>query len=68
MLGIDGPEGPRTVLRAAIVARNGALSYERVIEHCRLHLGEPKVPRNLVFLPALPRDSRGKLDRAKLAI
>jgi acyl-CoA synthetase (AMP-forming)/AMP-acid ligase II len=67
VLGIDGPEGPRTVLRAAIVAPPGALSYERVIEHCRAHLGEPKVPRNILFLSELPRDGRGKVDRHALA-
>lgn len=67
VLGVDGPEGPRTVLRAAIAARAGALSYEQVIEHCRAHLAEPKVPRNLLFLAELPRDGRGKLDRIALA-
>ena len=66
VIGVDGPEGPRTVLRAAIATRNGDLSYERVLEHCRAHLAETKIPRSLLFLPELPRDARGKVDRKAL--
>ena len=67
VLGVAGPEGPRTLLRAVIAARDGALSYERVIEHCRERLAEIKVPKNLVFVRELPRDARGKVDRRALA-
>jgi long-chain acyl-CoA synthetase len=67
VLGVDGPEGPRTVLRAAIATKNGGLSYERVLEHCRVHLAETKIPRSVLFLRELPRDARGKLDRTKLS-
>ena len=56
-----------SVTRDPIVAGNGDLSYERVLAHCRAHLGEPKIPRSVLFLAELPRDARGKLDRAALA-
>ncbi|MEZ5313340.1 MAG: hypothetical protein R2862_06610 [Thermoanaerobaculia bacterium] len=67
VLGVDGPEGPRTLLRAVIATRDDSLTYERVLEHCRGRLAEVKVPRNVVFVAELPRDGRGKLDRRALS-
>jgi len=67
VLGIDGPEGPRTVLRAVFGATASAVSFESVVEHCRGKLAEHKIPRSVVVLPELPRDGRGKLDRRRLA-
>lgn len=67
VLGVDGPEGPRTVLRAVIASGAAAVSFESVVEHCRGKLAEHKIPRSVVVVPALPRDARGKLDRRRLA-
>lgn len=67
VLGIDGPEGPRTVLRAVFGAAAHTLSFETVVEHCRGRLAEHKIPRSVVVLPELPRDGRGKLDRRRLS-
>ncbi len=71
VLGVDGPEGPRTVLRAVIAAGGAAASsvvtFERLVEHCRGRLAEHKIPRSVVVLPELPRDGRGKIDRRRLA-
>ena len=42
-------------LFAAIVMQPGkTLTKEQVIEHCRQRIGGYKVPRQMVFLPALP--------------
>ena len=67
VLGVDGPEGPRTVLRAVFGAANAAVTFESVVEHCRGRLAEHKIPRSVVVLLELPRDGRGKLDRRQLA-
>ncbi len=67
VLGVDGPEGPRTVLRAVFGAATAAVTFESVVEHCRGKLAEHKIPRSIVVLPELPRDGRGKLDRRQLA-
>ena len=67
VLGVDGPEGPRTVLRAVFGAASAAVTFESVVEHCRGKLAEHKIPRSVVVLPELPRDGRGKLDRRQLA-
>ncbi len=67
VLGVDGPEGPRSVLRAVFGAGAAAVTFEGVVEHCRGKLAEHKIPRSVVVLPELPRDGRGKLDRRQLA-
>ena len=68
VLGMDGPEGQRTVLRAVLAAgASSALTFESVVEHCRGRLAEHKIPRSIVVLPELPRDGRGKFDRRRLA-
>ena len=38
----------------------------RVIEHCRVSLAKFKVPRDVIFIPELPRISIGKIAKAKL--
>jgi len=67
VLGIDGPDGPRSVLRAVVAAPEGGLDYRSVVAHCRERLAAHKVPRSVVVLTELPRTARGKLDRAALA-
>lgn len=66
VLGVDGPEGPRTLLRAVIAAPAGGVDRERVIDFCRQRLAAYKVPRSVVVVAELPRTDRGKPDRAAL--
>ncbi len=71
VLGVDGPDGRRTMLRAVIgtggAGASAAVTFESVVEHCRDRLAEHQIPRSVVVLPELPRDLRGKLDRRRLA-
>jgi long-chain acyl-CoA synthetase len=67
VFGADGPDGPRSVLRAVVAAPAGGLDYARVLAHCRARLAEYKVPRSVALVAELPRTERGKLDRAALA-
>jgi acyl-CoA synthetase (AMP-forming)/AMP-acid ligase II len=67
VFGVDGPEGPRSVLRALVSAPGGGLDYERVVTHCRGRLAEHKVPRSVVMVDEIPRTARGKLDHGALA-
>lgn len=67
VFGADGPDGPRSVLRAIVAAPTGDLDYARVLSHCRARLAEYKVPRSVVLVAELPRTDRGKIDRAALA-
>ena len=54
-------------LTAFVVLRDGAeLSADQVREHVRANLARHKVPREVEFLGALPRNATGKLLRAEL--
>lgn len=50
------------VLRAAMAADAGALQ-----RHCRTQLAGYKLPREIRFVDALPRNAAGKLERRRLA-
>jgi len=65
-LGVDGPDGPRSVLRVVVAAPGGEVGYREVAEWCRARLADHKVPRSIVVVRQLPRTDRGKLDRAAL--
>ncbi len=66
VLGVEpaGVAGP--TLRAVIATRPGVLTYEAVSTFCHARLAEHKVPRSVIFVAALPRNERGKLDRGAL--
>jgi long-chain acyl-CoA synthetase len=59
-------EGRGELLRAVVACRSGGLTTSEVVAWCRGHLSAHKVPRSVILLEALPRNARGKLDRAAL--
>lgn len=59
-------EGRGEILRAVVACRSGNLTTSEVVAWCRGHLSAHKVPRSVILLAALPRNARGKLDRAAL--
>ena len=66
-VGVDDEEfGQR--LRAFVVVRPGfSLSAEEVKDHVRANLARYKVPRDVVFVEALPRNPSGKVLKRELA-
>jgi fatty-acyl-CoA synthase len=66
VIGVDDPEfGKR--LRAFVVPADGAtLDVQEIKEYVRGSLARYKVPRDVVFLPELPRNPTGKLIRRDL--
>ena len=66
VLGVPVPERSGEALRAVVACRPGRLTAEEVAAWCRAHLSAHKVPRSVILLETLPRNARGKLDRAAL--
>jgi acyl-CoA synthetase (AMP-forming)/AMP-acid ligase II len=61
VVGVEDREWGERV-RAFVVTRPGAICDESALKaHCRAHLSGPKVPRDFVFLDALPRNPTGKV-------
>jgi acyl-CoA synthetase (AMP-forming)/AMP-acid ligase II len=54
-------------LKAFVVARDSALSEEAVKEYVKANLARYKVPREVVFLPELPRNATGKVLKRELS-
>jgi long-chain acyl-CoA synthetase len=65
VLGVPAPGGGE-LLRAVIACRPGTLAVSEVVSWCRSRLSAHKVPRSVVLVESLPRNARGKLDRAAL--
>jgi len=53
-------------LHAFVVAKDGDLTEDQVLEHCRTHLTGYKVPRKVHFIEELPKNPIGKILRRKL--
>ncbi|MES1244385.1 MAG: class I adenylate-forming enzyme family protein [Acidobacteriota bacterium] len=66
VLGLPLPDRPDQILRAVIACLPGSLTVEEVVAWCRPRLSPHKVPRSIVLVPELPRNTRGKLDRREL--
>ncbi|HEX4964165.1 MAG TPA: class I adenylate-forming enzyme family protein [Thermoanaerobaculia bacterium] len=66
VLGVGCAGRSGEMLRAVIACPPGQLTAEEVVAWCRSHLSAHKVPRSVILVPALPRNARGKLDRAAL--
>jgi fatty-acyl-CoA synthase len=53
--------------KAIIVLRPGAeASVEAVIAHCKARLAGYKMPKHVVFIPILPRNAAGKVEKPRL--
>lgn len=66
VLGVPVPGRSAEMLRAVVACRPGRLTAGEVVDWCRGRLSAHKVPRGVLLVEALPRTSRGKLDRAAL--
>jgi fatty-acyl-CoA synthase len=66
VVGVEDPEWGERV-RAFVVKRSGASLDEGALKvWCRDRLAGPKVPRDFVFLDALPRNPTGKVLKREL--
>ena len=61
VFGVPDDEWGERVHAAVELRRDAALSADEVVAFCRQHLAGYKVPREVTFHDALPRDTAGKL-------
>jgi long-chain acyl-CoA synthetase len=66
VVGVTSPGGGEEIVRAVVACASGRLDYQRVTAWCRRKLADHKVPRSVIIVDAIPRTSRGKIDRAAL--
>lgn len=66
VFGVADPVAGETVA-AAVVAKGATPAAAELRAHCRQYLSEFKIPEKVHFLPALPRNSRGKVSRLEVA-
>jgi long-chain acyl-CoA synthetase len=53
-------------VKVFVVRRNPALQADELIAHCRMFLTSYKVPRQVEFVPDLPKSAVGKILRRAL--
>jgi acyl-CoA synthetase (AMP-forming)/AMP-acid ligase II len=54
---------------AVVALKNGAQAdADGILAHCRENMAPFKVPRSVEFIPALPRNSQGKVLKVKLKV
>jgi long-chain acyl-CoA synthetase len=66
VFGVRSPGGGEEIVRAVVACTPGRLEYQHIAAWCRRRLADHKVPRSVIIVDAIPRTSRGKIDRAAL--
>lgn len=66
VLAVELPGERGQALRAFVSSTSESLSYRDIVVWCRSRLAGHKVPRSVVRVDAIPRNARGKVDRARL--
>jgi len=66
VVGVPDAEWGERVRAFVVVKQDAHTDTPSLIEHCRSQLSGPKVPREFVFLDALPRNPTGKVLKREL--
>lgn len=64
--GVPDPIRGEEVLAYVVVVDDMMLTAKEVTDFCREHLAAYKTPRRIEFIDELPRDSEGRIDKARL--
>ena len=66
VIGVPDPLYGEAVVACVARDRAGALTPERILAHCRMHLAPFKIPVSIHVLDHLPRNATGKFDKHAL--
>ena len=66
VIGIPSEQWGETVLAFLVLQGDEKPTTEDLIEHCRAHLAGYKLPRQIKFMDALPRNASGKVLKNQL--
>ena len=66
VFGTDDEGGRGQVVCAVVAISDNTTGYDEIRWWCRDHLAAHKVPRKVVTVDRIPRNSRGKVDRAAI--
>lgn len=64
--GMPDPIYGEEVAAFVVIGERQSVTPDDIIEHCRRYLPEAKMPKNIFIVEELPKNPRGKLDRASL--
>ncbi|MEV0669717.1 acyl-CoA synthetase [Mycobacterium sp. NPDC050441] len=67
VLGVDDDDFGKRLRAFVVTAPNAVLDADDIRTYVRAHLARHKVPRDVVFVPKLPRNETGKVLKAHLA-
>ncbi len=65
VIGMPDPKSTEKVV-AYVVKKDGAISEENIIQHCKNSLTNYKVPKEVYFIDELPKSNVGKILRRKI--
>ncbi|WP_215747599.1 class I adenylate-forming enzyme family protein [Gluconobacter sp. P1C6_b] len=66
VFGLPDPEWGERVCAAVVLHAGEQVQAEQLIQHCRRMLSRHKVPKQIQFVPQLPRSHYGKVQQARL--
>lgn len=66
VIGLPHPQWIEAVVACVVLKAGASLQERDLIAHCEQHVARFKVPKRVVFLPALPKNPSGKLLKREL--
>jgi long-chain acyl-CoA synthetase len=66
VIGVPDEKYGEALFAAIVPAPGKVLDKEKLVEHCRARIGGYKIPRQMVFLPQLPKSAMGKILKTEI--